>query len=88
MADIDLDQLGPVDYMVVGFPAEKADFLLGQLDLSGPPADQGEPRPWPCRPGPPATSARPWIVVDRKHRTIEPGILCPTKGRSPRSLVL
>ena len=26
MADIDLDQLGPVDWMVVGFPAEKADF--------------------------------------------------------------
>jgi len=26
MADIDLDQLGPVDYMVVGFPAEKANF--------------------------------------------------------------
>jgi hypothetical protein len=26
MADIDLDQLGPVDYMVVSFPADKADF--------------------------------------------------------------
>jgi hypothetical protein len=26
MGDIDLDQLGPVDYLVVGFPAEKADF--------------------------------------------------------------
>ena len=26
MADIDLDQLGPVDYLVVGFPAGKADF--------------------------------------------------------------
>ena len=26
MADIDVDQLGPVDYMVVGFPADKADF--------------------------------------------------------------
>jgi len=34
MADIDLDQLGPVDYMVVGFPAEKADFsgaMAGEL---------------------------------------------------------
>ena len=26
MADIDIDQLGPVDYLVVGFPADKADF--------------------------------------------------------------
>ncbi len=26
MADIDVDQLGPVDYVVVGFPADKADF--------------------------------------------------------------
>jgi hypothetical protein len=26
MADIDLDQLGPVDYLVVEFPADKADF--------------------------------------------------------------
>jgi hypothetical protein len=26
MADIDIDQLGPVDYLVVEFPAEKADF--------------------------------------------------------------
>ncbi len=26
MADINFDQLGPVDYMVVGFPADKADF--------------------------------------------------------------
>jgi len=26
MADIDVDQLGPVDYLVVGFPADKADF--------------------------------------------------------------
>ena len=26
MADIEIDQLGPVDYLVVGFPADKADF--------------------------------------------------------------
>jgi hypothetical protein len=26
MTDIDIDQLGPVDYLVVGFPADKADF--------------------------------------------------------------
>jgi Family of unknown function (DUF6325) len=26
MAELDVDQLGPVDYMVVGFPADKADF--------------------------------------------------------------
>jgi hypothetical protein len=26
MADINIDELGPVDYLVVGFPAEKADF--------------------------------------------------------------
>ena len=26
MADIDVDELGPVDYLVVAFPAEKADF--------------------------------------------------------------
>jgi hypothetical protein len=32
MADIDLDQLGPVDWMVVGFPAEKADFSGAMAD--------------------------------------------------------
>ena len=26
MADIDIDQLGPVDYLVVEFPADKASF--------------------------------------------------------------
>jgi hypothetical protein len=26
MADINVDEIGPVDYLVVGFPAEKADF--------------------------------------------------------------
>ncbi len=26
MADINLDELGPVDYVVVRFPADKADF--------------------------------------------------------------
>jgi Family of unknown function (DUF6325) len=26
MADINVDELGPVDYVVVGFPADKADF--------------------------------------------------------------
>ena len=26
MADIDVDELGPVDYLVVGFPADKANF--------------------------------------------------------------
>jgi hypothetical protein len=26
MTDINVDELGPVDYLVVGFPAEKADF--------------------------------------------------------------
>src|SRR3974390_1392348 len=32
MADIDIDQLGPVDYMVVGFPADKADFSGAMAD--------------------------------------------------------
>ena len=32
MADIDLDQLGPVDYMVVGFPADKANFSGAMAD--------------------------------------------------------
>jgi Family of unknown function (DUF6325) len=32
MTDIDLDQLGPVDYMVVGFPADKADFSGAMAD--------------------------------------------------------
>jgi len=32
MADIDFDQLGPVDYMVVGFPAEKANFSGAMAD--------------------------------------------------------
>lgn len=26
MADINLDEIGPVDYVVVGLPAERADF--------------------------------------------------------------
>ena len=26
MTDINVDELGPVDYLVVSFPAEKADF--------------------------------------------------------------
>ena len=26
MADINVDEIGPVDYFVVGFPADKADF--------------------------------------------------------------
>ena len=32
MADIDVDQLGPVDYLVVGFPAGKADFSGAMAD--------------------------------------------------------
>ncbi len=32
MADINLDQLGPVDYLVVGFPADKADFSGAMAD--------------------------------------------------------
>ena len=32
MADIDVDQLGPVDYIVVGFPADKADFSGAMAD--------------------------------------------------------
>lgn len=32
MADIEVDQLGPVDYMVVGFPADKADFSGAMAD--------------------------------------------------------
>jgi hypothetical protein len=32
MADIDLDQLGPVDYLVVRFPAGKADFSGAMAD--------------------------------------------------------
>jgi hypothetical protein len=34
MADIDIDQLGPVDWLVVGFPADKASFsgaMAGEL---------------------------------------------------------
>jgi hypothetical protein len=32
MADIDIDQLGPVDWLVVGFPAEKASFSGAMAD--------------------------------------------------------
>jgi hypothetical protein len=32
MTDIDLDQLGPVDYLVVGFAADKADFSGAMAD--------------------------------------------------------
>ena len=32
MADIDIDQLGPVDYLVVRFPAEKANFSGAMAD--------------------------------------------------------
>jgi hypothetical protein len=32
MAEINLDQLGPVDYVVVGFPADKADFSGAMAD--------------------------------------------------------
>jgi hypothetical protein len=32
MTDINVDQLGPVDYMVVGFPADKADFSGAMAD--------------------------------------------------------
>ena len=32
MADINIDQLGPVDYMVVGFPADKANFSGAMAD--------------------------------------------------------
>ena len=32
MADINVDQLGPVDYMVVRFPADKADFSGAMAD--------------------------------------------------------
>jgi len=32
MADINLDQLGPVDYLVVRFPADKADFSGAMAD--------------------------------------------------------
>ena len=32
MADIDVDQLGPVDYLVVGFPAETANFSGAMAD--------------------------------------------------------
>jgi hypothetical protein len=32
MADIDFDQLGPVDYMVVGFPPDKANFSGAMAD--------------------------------------------------------
>jgi hypothetical protein len=32
MAEIDVDQLGPVDYLVVGFPADKADFSGAMAD--------------------------------------------------------
>jgi hypothetical protein len=32
MADVDLDQLGPVDYLVAAFPADKADFSGAMAD--------------------------------------------------------
>ena len=32
MSDIDFDQLGPVDYLVVRFPADKADFSGAMAD--------------------------------------------------------
>jgi hypothetical protein len=32
MAEINLDQLGPVEYVVVGFPADKADFSGAMAD--------------------------------------------------------
>ena len=32
MAEINLDQLAPVDYVVVGFPADKADFSGAMAD--------------------------------------------------------
>jgi Family of unknown function (DUF6325) len=32
MTDMDLDQLGPVDYVVVGFPADKANFSGAMAD--------------------------------------------------------
>jgi Family of unknown function (DUF6325) len=32
MADINVDQLGPVDYIVVGFPADKANFSGAMAD--------------------------------------------------------
>jgi hypothetical protein len=32
MTSIDIDQLGPVDYLVVGFPAEKANFSGAMAD--------------------------------------------------------
>jgi hypothetical protein len=32
MTDIDLDQLGPVDYLVVGFPRDKSDFSGAMAD--------------------------------------------------------
>ena len=32
MTDIDVDQLGPVDYLVVRFPADKADFSGAMAD--------------------------------------------------------
>jgi Family of unknown function (DUF6325) len=32
MSDMDVDQLGPVDYLVVGFPADKADFSGAMAD--------------------------------------------------------
>jgi len=32
MTDINLDELGPVDYLVVGFPADKADFSGAMAD--------------------------------------------------------
>jgi hypothetical protein len=32
MADLNIDQLGPVDYLIVGFPAEKANFSGAMAD--------------------------------------------------------
>jgi hypothetical protein len=32
MADINVDELGPVDYVVVGFPADRADFSGAMAD--------------------------------------------------------
>ena len=44
MSDINLDEIGPVDYLVVGFPADKANFS-GEMATRAQRADRQQHRP-------------------------------------------
>ena len=43
MADINVDEIGPVDYLVVGFPADKANFS-GEMAARAEDADRQQHR--------------------------------------------